>query len=258
MDVTIRALLVDDEAPGLVNLRCALADSGRRWRIVGEFASAGPARAALSAGGDDAVDVGFLDIRMPHESGLMLARELAARDEPPLVIFVTAYDAHALEAFDVHALDYLLKPVDDARLEQAMRRAEAMLAQRQRAGYARAMRDCLADDGASRQRRLSVRSAGRIDSIDIDDILWFEAAGNYVQLHMPGRTVLHRVTLAALEKRLDPAQFVRVHRGAIVRIAQLATLVATVDGGTFTLRCGDRVAVSERYVAAARALMRDG
>lgn len=252
--MTVRAMLVDDELPGLANLRCALADSGAPWRIVAECTSAAQARSVLDAGA--AVDVVFLDIRMPHESGLVLARELAARHEPPLVIFVTAYDAHAVDAFDVHALDYLLKPIDDVRLARALQRAEALLAQRQRAGYAEAMRACLSPPDDACWRRLSVRSVGRIDSIEVSDICWIEAAGNYVELHLPARRVLHRITLSALEQRLDPAQFVRVHRSAIVRITQLATLESAGDGGArLTLRCGSQVTVSERHLAAVKALL---
>lgn len=252
--MTVRALLVDDELPGLANLRYALADCAAPWRIVAECASTRQARDVLGNGGE--VDVVFLDIRMPHESGLALARELAAHAEPPLVIFVTAYDAHAVEAFDVHALDYLLKPIDDARLARAVRRAEAMLAQRQRASYAEAMRACLAPPNDAWWRRLSVRSVGRIDNIEVSDICWIEAAGNYVELHLPARRVLHRITLSALERRLDPAQFVRVHRSAIVRITQLASLESVGDGGgRLTLRCGSLVTVSERHLAVVKTLM---
>lgn len=254
--MSVRAMLVDDELPGLANLRCALADCGASWQIVAECGSAREARGVLGAGAE--IDVVFLDIRMPHESGLALARELAAHPEPPLVIFVTAHDAHAVEAFDVHALDYLLKPIDDVRLERAVRRAEALLAQRQRASYAEAMRACLAPPGDGWWRRLSVRSVGRIDSIEVSDICWIDAAGNYVELHLPERRVLHRITLSALERRLDPAQFVRVHRSAIVRVTQLASLESTGDGGgRLTLRCGGLVTVSERHLAKVKALMAD-
>ena len=132
----IRALIVDDEEPGRINLRYGLA-AHANWQLVAECASAAAARAVLD---EQEVDVIFLDIQMPQETGLALARELAQREEPPLVIFATAYNEHAIEAFEVHALDYLLKPFDDQRLAQALERAAAMLEQRQRAAYARALR----------------------------------------------------------------------------------------------------------------------
>ncbi|NVD97738.1 LytTR family DNA-binding domain-containing protein [Massilia sp. BJB1822] len=117
-EIRRRVLIVDDEEPGRINLRFALA-AHASWEIAGECADVAQARAFLAA---QTVDVVFLDIRMPHESGLALAHDLAQQPAPPLVIFVTAYDNHAMEAFRVHALDYLLKPLDDADLEKALAR----------------------------------------------------------------------------------------------------------------------------------------
>jgi len=251
-------LIVDDEAPGRVNLRLAM-DAHPGWTLAAECASAAAARAALAA---RPVDVIFLDIRMPGEDGLALARELARLPEPPLVVFVTAFSAHAVDAFDVHALDYLLKPLNDARLAQAVERAEALLRHGQRAAYGTALRG-YAEREAQHDRdadawldRISVRSVGRVEQVRVDDILWVEAAGNYVNLCLAARQVLHRIPLGRLETLLDPNVFVRVHRGTIVRRGQIGTL-ATVGDGSYrlTLRCGAQVAVSERYVGALRALM---
>jgi len=252
-------LIVDDEAPGRVNLRLAM-EAHPGWRLAAECASAAAARAALAAAPVDAV---FLDIRMPGESGLALARELARLPEPPLVIFVTAYSEHAVDAFDVHALDYLLKPLNDARLAQAVERAEALLRHGQRGAYGQALRD-YADAAASAADtraapyldRIGVRSIGRVEQVRVSDILWLEAAGNYVNLCLGARQVLHRMPLSRLEALLDPAVFLRVHRGAIVRRDQVGRLETVGDGSyRLVLRCGAGVAVSERYVGALRALM---
>lgn len=252
----IRALVVDDEEPGRINLRYALA-AHPRWQLVAECTGAAQARAALAA---TAVDVLFLDIRMPRESGLDLARELAQQAEPPLVIFVTAYNAHAVDAFELHALDYLLKPLDDARLAQAIDRAERMLALQQRGPYASAMRAWL-DDGRKPTasiwwQQLSVRSIGKIETVKLEDVSWIGAAGNYVELHTEGRVILHRFPMNRLAEHLDPARFLRVHRGAILRTDLVASLAVVGDGSyEATLRNGERVPVSERYVEALRALM---
>jgi two-component system LytT family response regulator len=248
----IRYLIVDDEEPGRINLRLALADHAG-WELAAECDGTAAARASL-ANGD--VDVVFLDVQMPGESGLVLARELARLREPPLIVFVTAYSAHAVDAFEVHALDYLLKPLDDARLAQAVERAAAMLRQRQREAYGAALRDYAQADAAPYPQRIGVRSVGRIEQVVVDEILWMEAAGNYVELHLPARTVLHRITLNRLEALLDPARFLRVHRGAIVRRDQIASLATGGEGShRLALRCGRAVPVSGSYLAALKAAM---
>ncbi|MBL8961941.1 MAG: response regulator transcription factor [Gemmatimonadetes bacterium] len=272
----IQVLIVDDEPLARTNLRHALAVHPQ-LRVVAECAGVSEARAFLhptprhatpgtdrSAEPPEApVDVVFLDIRMPSESGLVLARELVARAEPPIIVFVTAHGDFAIEAFEIHALDYLLKPVEDARLAQAVARIAEMLHLRQRAAYATAVRDYLTDASEPPAghptpylSRLSVRSVGRIESIAVDDVRWFGASGNYVELHLAKRVVLHRLTIGALERRLDPAVFLRVHRSAIVRRADVGVLRVTGDGTyVLQLRSGAQVPVSERYVDAVRATM---
>jgi len=245
----IRYLIVDDEAPGRTNLRLAM-DAHPDWLLVAECDGAAAARTALAGAGAN-VAVVFLDVQMPGESGLVLARELSRLREPPLVVFVTAYSEHAIDAFEVHALDYLLKPLSDARLAQAVERSADMLRQRQREAYGAALRSYADADAKAFADHLNVRSVGRIEQVRVADILWLAAAGNYVELHLPGRTLLHRITLNRLEALLDPALFLRVHRGAIVRRDQLARLATTGDGThRLGLRCGAEVAVSERYLAA--------
>jgi len=251
----VRYLIVDDEAPSRANLRLALA-AYPDWLLLAECDGAAAARTALA---EHEVDVIFLDIQMPVESGLVLAREISRLRTPPLIVFVTAYSEHAVDAFEVHALDYLLKPLNDARLAQAVERIGALLGQRQREAYGAALRDYVdagAGQAVERLERINVRSVGRIEQIRVDDILWIESAGNYVELHLEGRAVLHRITLNRLEALLDPAVFLRVHRSAIVRRGQIARLETVGDGSyRLTLRCGAAVGVSERYLVALKSAM---
>lgn len=251
----MRALIVDDEEPGRINVRCLLAAHGG-WVVAGECASAAEARQALASG---QVDVVFLDIQMPRESGLSLARSLCAQAEPPLLVFVTAFDAHAVDAFELHALDYLLKPFNAARLARALERAELMLALRQRGPYGQAVRGFLDNrEQPGILRQVTVRSVGKIEAIALDEVHWIGAASNYVELHMSGRTILHRLPLAKMEQSLDPQQFLRVHRSVIVRATQICSLDVVGDGSyLLQLRCGDSVPVSERHVRHVRALLID-
>lgn len=255
----IVALIVDDEPLARANLRHALG-AFPRWSVGGECESVSQAREYFLR---SPVDIVFLDIQMPRESGLELARNLSLLAEPPVVVFVTAFESFAIEAFELHALDYLLKPFDDQRFAQCIERAEQLLQLRERAAYGNALRGYLADVGeqaasvpSTYLTRLSVRSIGRIDSVNVSDVQWISAAGNYVELHVHGKSILHRVTISALERRLDPAEFLRVHRSTMVRVAECKSLLVTGDG-TYALRlhCGAKVAVSVRYVDAVRAAM---
>lgn len=203
-----------------------------------------------------AIDAIFLDIQMPRESGLALARELSRMPAPPLIIFVTAYNAYAVDAFEVHALDYLLKPIDDRRLAQTVERAAQMLRYRQWDGYGNALRSYMDFAPERHIDAISVRSVGYIEQIRVCDVLWLQAAGNYVELHLASRKVLHRIPLSRLEPLLNPDDFLRVHRAAIVRRDQVMRLSVVGDGRyLLTLRCGAQVAVSERHIDALKACM---
>jgi two-component system LytT family response regulator len=248
--VEIRYAIVDDEEPGRTNLRLAMGVHAG-WQLAFEADSAARARDALAS---NRIDLLFLDIQMPRESGLLLARELGRMVEPPLVVFVTAHSVHAIEAFEVHALDYLLKPLDDARLAQAVERAAQLVAGRQRGAYGKALRAYA--EGPAYLEQISVRSVGRIDQVRVADIRWIEAQGNYVALHTAAGSPLHRVALSRLEAHLDPGQFVRVHRGAIVRRGETVGLSVVGDGSyLLRLRGGEQVPVSERYVGAVREML---
>jgi two-component system LytT family response regulator len=208
-------------------------------------------------------DLVLLDIRMHRQSGLDYAAELAAMPDPPLVIFVTAYDEHALTAFEVHALDYLLKPLDDGRLAQALGRAERMLQQRQQSLAASTLQAFVQERQSEAMHtarpaltQLVVRSVGTLERVAVSEVRWMTSAGNYVTLHLAsGRQLLHRSTLSALEERLPPGEFLRLHRSAMVRPAEITGLTAQGDGVySARLRDGSSVAVSERHLAAVRAL----
>lgn len=255
----VRAMLVDDEELACSNLRHALSDVPG-WQVVAECSSAAAARAALSV---MAVDVVFLDVQMPEETGLSLARKLVDEDSPPVIVFVTAYDRYAIEAFEVHALDYLQKPFDDARLAQTLTRVQELVALRQSPSWRDAVSDAMKSVDDARQSlpnapltRVCVRSVGKVETVSIDAVRWIASAGNYVELHLSERSVLHRVPLSQLEKRLDPEQFMRVHRTALVRKCLITGLRVTGDG-TYSaiLAQNEQVPVSERFVAAVRELL---
>lgn len=243
-------LIIDDEAHARTNLRFALT-SLQGWVTAGECASAAAARAFLQT---NRVDLLLLDVQMPLESGLELAATLSQWDTPPLIVFVTAHRGHALDAFDVHALDYLVKPVDERRLQQAMARAGSLLDQR--ANYTRALRQ-FTHPAPGYWSELLVRSVGRMDKVAVADVHWIETAGNYVELHLAGRTFLHRATLTELLRYLDPQQFLRVHRRIVVRRSQMHGLRQIPEGSySLSLHCGHEVAVSESYFAATKAALR--
>jgi two-component system LytT family response regulator len=192
-----RVLIVDDEPFARAGLRQMLV-ADRAVAIVGEVGSAAEARDAIARLLPDIV---LLDVEMPAEDGFAAIGE----DELPVFVFVTAHAMHAVRAFEVRAIDYVLKPFSDRRFAEAMARARAAVA-------------------ARRPQRITVRDAGRVRYIALDAIEWIAAADYYVELHVGGDAVLHREPLQALEARLDPQRFVRVHRQAIVNRDRIAEL----------------------------------
>jgi DNA-binding LytR/AlgR family response regulator len=258
MSKTIHALIVDDEELGRKNLQCAIEEHSN-WTITGQASSVACARLELAA---KDVDVVFLDIQMPRETGLQLALELSEKAIPPLIIFVTAFNEHAIEAFDLHALDYLLKPLDDMRLTLALKRAEIMLALKQQANYGKALRHYIdtesnhSRDSQKYWQQVSVRSIGKIETISLADVLWIEAQGNYMQLHTSSRAILYRASMASLEKHLDPNDFLRIHRSTIVRKNQISSIQVTADNSyKMLLQCDKVLPVSERYTARVKAAL---
>lgn len=218
--MTIRALIVDDEPLAREKLRTLLGQDPE-IEIVREC---GGGRAAVASILDDAPDLVFLDIQMPELDGFGVL-EAVGVDRIPVVVFVTAYDEYALKAFEVHALDYLLKPFDRERFEAALTRAKRHVRSEGTGDFNERIYSLLSKLEDKQERtwldRLVVRSGGRIYFVPVDEIDWIEAAGNYVELHAGEEAHLIRGTMKGLEGRLDPCHFVRVHRSAIVNIRRI-------------------------------------
>jgi two-component system, LytTR family, response regulator len=215
----VRALIVDDEplARRGVSLRL------RKFvdiEIVGEC---GDGLSAVEKILDLSPDIVFLDVQMPGMDGFEVLRALP-RDNLPGVIFLTAYEQHALKAFEVHALDYLLKPVDDQRFAAAVDRARTLADSASKTRMAERILQMLGGDSEKHVSRFTVRTGSRIQIVLADDIDWIGAAGDYVELHVRGRSHLLRETMNSLEQKLDPAKFLRTHRSRIIRGARIVEL----------------------------------
>jgi two-component system, LytTR family, response regulator len=224
MTPPLRALIVDDEPLARDGLRLMLGGMPD-VHVVGE---AGDGAAAVRAIGTLCPDVVLLDVQMPGQSGFDVVERVAA-DHLPLVVFVTAYDEYALRAFQVHAFDYLLKPVSPARLSDAIGRVRADMLRgappRERVlDVVDSVRLATAGRPAERSRytlRFAVRDRDRYVLVRTVDIDWIEAAANYVRLNTRGRAFLLRMTIGEMEGRLDPAVFTRIHRSTIVNTARV-------------------------------------
>jgi two-component system LytT family response regulator len=239
--VTVRTLIVDDEPLARQRLR-RLLEADPAIAVVGESADGPQAVADLRQLRPDLV---FLDVQMPGLDGFGVLQALG--DVPlPVVIFVTAHDRYALKAFEVHALDYLLKPFDRARFEAALERAKAQVRQGNAAALNERLQELLQSaPGRPRPERLVVKSGARIYFVRVEDIDWIEAAANYVRLHVGTEDHLLREPLGALEKRLDPARFVRIHRSTIVNLDRVVELQPVFHGDyVLILRDGTELAVS--------------
>lgn len=253
--MTLRVLIVDDEPVarrGILRLLRQEPDI----EVVGEC---GDGAAALAALAELAPDLVFLDVQMPELDGFAVLEAIGA-ERMPAVVFVTAYDRHAVRAFDAQAIDYVLKPIDPQRFQQALRRARAHLAHPDE-GFVRRVSEALKlIDRGERSRhpaRLAIRSDGRVRLIDIADVDQIVAAGNYVEIHTGGRSHLMRETMASLEARLDPQRFVRVSRAAIVSLDRIREVQPLFNGDfVVLLRNGAQVNGSRRYRAALDTLLR--
>ena len=232
----MRVLIVDDEPIARRGLR-RLLESETDIEVAGE-AGSGPA--AVEAIESLRPELVLLDIQMPEMDGLEVVAAIGAERMPP-VIFVTAYDRYAIDAFDLNAADYVLKPVDPERLHRALERA------RQRKPHDLEERLARILDTA-RPRRLVVRSAGRIQFVNIDEIDWIAAEDNYVRIHAAGKTYLMRETVTGIEQRLDSREFLRIRRSTIVRITRIQE-VRTLLNGTFEILLSDgtRVTSARRF-----------
>jgi two-component system LytT family response regulator len=221
----IRALIVDDEPLAREGIHMRL----KREPDVEVIGECGNGREAVTVILRDVPDLVFLDIQMPGLDGFGVIDTVGVR-QMPHVIFVTAYDEHALRAFEVSALDYLLKPVDGERFFEALERARNRIRGENLEAIGAQLRKMMAALKGERKylERLSIKSAGksggRVVFIDVDDIDWIAAADNYVRVHAGRESHLLHATMNNLENRLDPDKFLRVHRSAIVNVRRIKEL----------------------------------
>jgi two-component system LytT family response regulator len=238
-------LIVDDEPLARRRLRDLL-EPEADFELAGE---AGDGRQAVAALRSLRPDLVFLDVQMPLLDGFGVVEEVGA-DAPPALIFVTAYDRFALRAFEVHALDYLLKPFDRDRFHKALERARAQLRREEPADLPRRLLALLNDvrPGASPPERLVIKAEGRVSFVRVDELDWVEAAGNYVRLHASKNTFLLRETMSHLEVRLDPRRFVRIHRSIIVNVERIREIQPAFHGDSVViLRDGTELTLSRSY-----------
>lgn len=245
----IRVVIVDDEPLARHGIRQLLA-AHPDVEVAGEARDGHEAVRMLRALAPDLV---FLDVQMPELDGFDVLRRLDP-ERLPAVIFVTAHDTFAVRAFDQHALDYLVKPLNEARFHQAMARARERLRSRDAVELARRLSALLAADASADAavppeppRRLVVATAGADLVLELGEIQWIEADDYYAAVHARGRRHLVRESLASLEARLEPARFVRVHRSAIVNLAQVREVRSGLaDEPAVVLHDGTRVPLSRR------------
>ena len=243
----IRTLIVDDEPLARERLRTLLQPEPD-IQIIGECADG---RQAVMAMTEQAPDLVFLDIQMPGLDGMGVLQ--AMTDRPlPVVVFVTAYDQYALQAFDVHALDYLLKPFTARRFQKALERARAAVARDQSAEGPVEQRliNLLDDLGGERRysKRIVVKSSGRIHFVKVDEIDWVEAEGNYVRIYAGEQVHLMRETMSGLIDKIGPQRFFRIHRSRIVNIKRVKELLIA-GGGDYqvVLVDGTKLGLSRLY-----------
>jgi two-component system, LytTR family, response regulator len=238
----MRILIVDDEASARLRLR-GLLETEPDMEFVGECASG---RDAVEAIERLAPDLVFLDVQLPDMDGFAVVRAIGP-DLFPLVVFVTGYDRYAVEAFDLHASDYLLKPFTVERLRKTLARARETLhrqdLERLHEGLSSLIERFRAGNGYL--RRLAVRLEGRVRFFDVDEIDWIEADAKFVRLHTGGRVYPLREAIGRLEEKLDPSRFFRVHRSAIVNVERVSEIENRSDGSqAVVLKDGSRIPLS--------------
>ena len=241
----IRTLVVDDE-PLARERVLSLLQQESDVEIVGECSDGTQAVSAIQ---EQSPDLVFLDVQMPGCDGFEVIRSIGA-DRMPTVVFVTAYDEYALQAFEVHALDYLLKPFGKDRFQQTLRHAREALERRRAGDLGRRLLALVQDIKPEPQRveRLVVKSGGRVFFLRTDEIDWIEAAGNYVRLHLGTESHLFRETMNRMESRLDTRRFARIHRSRIVNTERIKELQPWFNGDyVVILRDGQRLTLSRGY-----------
>jgi two-component system LytT family response regulator len=253
----IRFGIADDEPLARERIESML--QGRKnYELVVSCADGPEAVAALR---NHKLDLFFLDVRMPGLDGFQVLETLSG-ESVPLVVFVTAFDDYALRAFEVSALDYLLKPFDRSRFDTTLARVEERLASHRKGAMSTELKEFLATlhhhAGASQYaERFPVKAGGDIYFIRAEDVDWIDSAGNYVVLHAAGKKHMIRETIKAVEARLDPRKFIRVHRSAIINVDKLRKLQPYFHGEyVVTLSDGTTLNSSRGYSDRLRALVR--
>lgn len=250
---TLRAVIVDDEPLARERIRTLLAENPD-WTVAAEC---GDGIEAVETIGREHPDLVFLDIQMPELDGFEVLEALGPA-AVQAVIFITAFDEFALRAFEVSAVDYLLKPIDPSRFEQALSRARERL-EKKRSDPGNQFEQLMEFWRSQRSfaSRFVVRDGGKITFVRVSDVDWIDAAGNYVRLHAAGREYLVRDTMKAVETRLDPAVFVRVHRSAIVNIDRVSALEPYFHGEyVVIMRDGSKLTSSRSHSERLRTLLK--
>jgi two-component system LytT family response regulator len=239
----LKVLLVDDEPLARDGLRLLLA-SAPDVEIVGECADGDAAVAAIAANKPDLV---FLDINMPGRGGLDVVRAIGP-GHLPLIVFLTAYDQHAIEAFTLHALDYLLKPVSEARFHASLQRARDQLLKGGSTQQLSQVLQQLSAKVATADERIMIRTTGHVYFLKPGEITWVEADGDYVSIHTPGKTHLVRETMKHMEEKLSAQGFQRIHRGSLVNLGAIRELLTSESGDyDVVLQEGTRLKLSRAY-----------
>lgn len=254
----LRAIIADDEPLARRSLRQQL-ERHPTIRVIAECTTGAQAARAITTHDPDIV---FLDIQMPAGSGFDVVKEIGSSARP-VIIFVTAHSEHAVRAFEVNAADYVLKPVDEARFDQALARARARLegsssddnAERLHA-IARALANAPLAAERKGARRIAIHEGDKTLLLNVNEIDWLEAAGNYVRVHAGKRTILTRGTLQGLSAQINDARFLRVHRSAVVN-SNAIVQIETAGKGLYVLglRDGGNVNTSYHYRSAVSALL---
>jgi len=250
--VTLRTVIADDEPPARRRVRALLeSEPGLDVQVVGE---AGDGQESVETILRLRPDLVLLDVQMPGGDGFEVAARVteALGDDAPVLVFVTAWDQYALQAFDARAIDYLLKPFDRARLRQAIDRARRQSG----AGLAGQLAALsVEDDGRRWLRRLAIRDADQTTFVDVRDVDWIEAADHYLVVHANSSTHIVRESVAALAARLDPARFARIHRGTIVNLGRITQLRPRTHGEyDVVLRDGTQLHATRTYSKALRGI----
>lgn len=241
----IKTLIVDDEPIARDRVRRMLRDESD-VEIIGEC---GNGREAVTFINENKPDLIFLDIQMPEMNGFEALQEINPA-KVPAIIFVTAYDQYAIRAFDVHALDYLLKPFNRERFKRAIDRVREQLEKTQSGKIDERLASLLADLTSSKKylERLVVKSVGRVFFLRTEEVDWIEAAGNYAKLHVGREGHLIRETMNGLEAKLNPDKFLRIHRSTLVNIDRIKELNPLFSGDyTVMLKNGTELTLSRNY-----------